>query len=475
VRRYLASLPKPVYLAVSVANPSPTPLSEGATPSPLWIKFSSAAAPLDRIGKDVTTDFTVTPPIAGVWHWESDTTLTFTPAADWPVGQRYRLEWRPGFLAPQALVERTGVDFRAPPITGRVEGAEFWEDPTDPKNKRAVVTFEFTQPVDKASLEQRVALKMRVGPDTKATRALGWKLTFDDTGAKAWVQSDPIPLPDEAGTVEMTLAPGVLAARGGEGTENPLTAEVSVPSLATYFRVDDASTAVVTNDRHEMERVAQLHFTAPVRAADLRDHVTVWELPKDRPAIGDEPERPDWGWNDPAEIVPEVLARSRQLDVTWLPSDPEWAYTQTFRFDAAGGRWLYVQIAKGVRAFGDYPLVEPWNAVLHVEEFPQSVQIMHEGSILALSGSCRSWRATSSSSTSSSRGSCPAASPTSRRTRAATTSSRIGSGASASPTSPRSSTNRARSAAAHRARRSTRSSTSARRCRTARHRAVSSS
>ncbi len=390
LRHWLANRPQPDYLTVTVLDPAPTPLVKDATPNPLRVVFSGAAAPLDRIGKDVTDGFTVTPPIAGVWRWETDSTLVFAPAAEWPVGQRYRLDMQASFLAPQALVASREIAFRAPPVTGTVAGSAFWEDPTDPKNKRAVVTLAFTHPVDKASLEQRLALRMRVDPeqrfDGRDTRALGFKVTYDEIGAKAWVQSEPIALPERMGAVQLTLDEGVLAARGGEGTADPMDAVVAIPSIGTYFRVDDASTAVATDDRHRMERVAQLRFTAPVRVEDLRGHVTVWELPRDRPAIGDEPERPEWAWSDPAEIVPEVLAKSRRLEPGWLPSDPEYAREQTFRFDAAGGRWIYLRIEKGVRAFGDFPLAEPYMAVLAVEEFPRTVAIMHEGAILALSG-----------------------------------------------------------------------------------------
>jgi uncharacterized protein YfaS (alpha-2-macroglobulin family) len=390
IQRYLASRPQPEYLSVTVVDPPPTSLEKDATPNPLRITFSGAAAPLDRIGKDVTDDFTVTPPVAGVWRWESDTSLVFTPAAEWPVGQEYQLALTPGFLAPQALLESSRIAFLAPPVAGTVDATDFWEDPTDPRNKRAVVTLQFTHPIDKASLEQRLALRMRVDPeqrfDGKGSRAVGFKLTFDDVGAKAWVQSEPIVLPEHPGAVQMTLDAGVLSARGGEGTAEKLTAEVPVPSVETYFRVADASTAVATNDAHRMERIGTLQFTAPVRAEDLRSHVTVWELPRDRPAVGDEPERIDWRWTDPAEVVPEVLALARRLDVTWLPSEPEWSREQSFRFDATGGRTLYLRIEKGTKSFGDYPLVQPYTTVLSIEEFPQTVEIMHEGAVLALSG-----------------------------------------------------------------------------------------
>lgn len=390
VQRWLASRPKPDYLTVTVVDPAPTPLVTDATPNPLRVQFSGAAAPLDRIGKVVTDGFTVTPPVAGTWQWESDAALVFAPAAEWPVGQRYRLDLQPGFLASQALLERREIAFRAPPITGTVEGATFWEDPTDPKNKRAVVTLQFTHPVDKASLEQRVALRLRLDPepsfDGRDTKALGFKVTYDDTGARAWVQSEPITLPERLAAVRMALDAGVLAARGGEGTADPIEAIVAVPSVASYFRVADAATAVATDDRHHMERVATVSFTAPVRVDDLRGTVNVWELPRDRPALGDEPERPDFAWSDPAEIVPEVLAKARKLEPVWLPSEPEWSREQSFKFDAAGGRWIYLRVEKGTRAFGDYPLVEPYAAVLAVEEFPRTVEIMHEGAVLALSG-----------------------------------------------------------------------------------------
>lgn len=390
VRRYLDSLPKPDYVTVTVVEPEPTPLEKDARPNPLRVVFSAAAAPLERIGKDVATDFTVTPAVAGVWHWDSDTELVFTPAAEWPVGQSFTLDLDRGFLAPQTLLESRRLAFRSPAIVASLDSQDFWEDPTDPKNKRVVVGLQFTHPVDKATLEKRLALRMRVDPvtdfDDAKARDLGFKLVFDDTGAKAWVQSEPIVLPAGDGAVRVTLAPGVQSSRGGVGTTERLVAEVAVPSVETYFRVNDATTAVATNDAHRMERIATIEFTAPVQVSDLKGHVTVWELPADRPAIGDEPERHDVTWEDPAEIVPEVLAHARKLDVTWLPSEPTFAKEQRFRFDATGGRALFLQVAQGTRAFGDYALAKRFDAVLAVEEFPQSVEIMHEGAVLALSG-----------------------------------------------------------------------------------------
>ena len=62
------------------------------------------------------------------------------------------------------------------------------------------------------------------------------------------------------------------------------------------------------------------------------------------------------------------------------PQAPEWAKQQSFRFEATGGRSLYVRVEKGTTGFGDYALVKPFTSVLAVEEFPRSVEILHEGS-----------------------------------------------------------------------------------------------
>ena len=140
LQRWLASRPKPDYLTIAVSNPEPTALEPDAKPNPLRVSFSGSAAPLDRIGKPVADGFTITPaPPKGTWKWDSSSELVFTPAEEWPVGQDYRLDMGPGFLAPQALVESRRLELRSPALRAVIAGAEFWEDPTDPKDKRAVV------------------------------------------------------------------------------------------------------------------------------------------------------------------------------------------------------------------------------------------------------------------------------------------------------------------------------------------------
>jgi uncharacterized protein YfaS (alpha-2-macroglobulin family) len=392
--RWWEARPQPAYVAVSIDEPAPTALPTPEVPkpqpNPLVVRFSRAAAPLSNVGKQVEEGLAVTPPVAGVWRWANDSELTFTPQADWEVGRTYRVRFERRFFAKQALLERYDLSFTSPRFTGSVVEQAFYEDPTDPHNKRVTATLRFTHPVDRGSLEKRLALRMRVDPvkdfRDASVKLFGFKLAYDEVGATAYLTSDVVPLPDREGEMQIALDPGVVSTRGGPGTSAPIVFSVGVPSVATYFRVASVEPGVATNANHEMERVVTLQFTAPVRVEDLAPNVAVYELPKDKPAIGDLPASLDHRWTRAGEVVPEVLARAVRVDPTWLPSEPTYAKLQAFRYQATPGRWLYVRVERGTRSFGDFALAEAYGATARVEEMPPTIEILHDGSLLSLSG-----------------------------------------------------------------------------------------
>ncbi len=388
------SRPQPSYLAVEVVEPAPTPLPTELDPAPkpypLVVRYSGAAAPLDRVGKEVSEAFRVEPAVAGAWRWSNDRELVFTPASDWEVGEEYRVRFERSFFARQALLERYELTFRSPRFAARLEAPVFYEDPTDPRNKRVTATLRFTHPVDRGSLEKRIALRLRVDPvkdfRDASVQSFAFKVAYDEVGGTAYVTSDVIALPEREGEMRVEIDDGVVAARGGPGTDAELAQSVRVPSVATYFRLDSVAASVVTNEAHEMERVVTLQFTAPVRSQDLSPKVEVFELPKDKPAIGDAAAIPDHDWSNASEVVPQVLAKALKLEPTWLPAATDYAKLQAFRYSATAGRWLYVRVERGARSFGDYPLVETAGRTVLVDEMPRTIEILHEGSLLSLAG-----------------------------------------------------------------------------------------
>ena len=81
-----------------------------------------------------------------------------------------------------------------------------------------------------------------------------------------------------------------------------------------------------------------------------------------------------------------ALEQARRIEFTVVPSERAQDRQHAFKIRVESEGELYVRVAKGVRAFGDYPLAEDYNAVVAVPELPREVQIEGQGGLLALNG-----------------------------------------------------------------------------------------
>jgi len=102
--------------------------------------------------------------------------------------------------------------------------------------------------------------------------------------------------------------------------------------------------------------------------------------------IGDEKEAKDYEWSNALEAVPTVMRLAVPVSVEWTPTELEFSKTQSFKYTADPGQFLLVVIHKGVKSFGDYPLVKDYSEVIGAPPFPPAIKIVSEGSLLSLSG-----------------------------------------------------------------------------------------
>jgi alpha-2-macroglobulin len=383
-------LPEPYYLQVSVSRPDPTPLEPNAIPDNVNVQFSGSAAKLGAIGKNVTSGITVTPPLEGVWRWVSDSQLVFTPRNDWPIGQDYTIKLDRKLFPSHILLRDYSYSFRSPDFGASIVDEEFYEDPTDPKIKQVVATVEFTHPVDKADFEKRISFRMRVEPvksfDSSDAKSFGFKVTYNAAGGKAFIHSDPFGIPNNEGQMLLSIAKGVRSTRGGPGTQEDLERTVDIPGIESYFRIESVNADEVANDQDEMERIGTVTASAPMRQSELAKNISVFLLPRDKPAIGDEKLVKDYQWSDPLEVVPGIMKLATPVSVEWIPAEREFFATQSFKFTADAGRFLLVTVHHGLKSFGDYPLAKDYSQVIAAPAFPPAVKIISEGSVLSLSG-----------------------------------------------------------------------------------------
>jgi alpha-2-macroglobulin len=382
--------PPPRYVEYTVTWPGPTELKPGSKPNPVTVSFSGSAAALGSIGKQVPSGITVTPPVDGVWQWNSDTYLQFTPKRDWEVGRDYDVTLDRKLFGPGVLLKSYSFRFRSPAFAASLGAAEFYQDPTDPRINQVVATFTFTHPVDKSDFEKRLALQMSVEPAKGKQPGppipFGFKVSYDQTAGKAFVHSESFRIPDNNAQMLLTLAKGVHSSRGGPGTVAALQESVPIPGVATFFQIQSVNATVAAGPHDTMERVCSVSASVPMHQGDLATNISVVLLPKDRPAIGNVPIMQDYQWSDPTEAVPAVMALATPVPIQWLPSEREYMPVQSFKFSADTGRFLLVTINRGLKSYGGYPLSAKFSAVIAAAQFPQSIKIVSQGSLLSLSG-----------------------------------------------------------------------------------------
>ncbi|MFZ4765705.1 MAG: Ig-like domain-containing protein, partial [Roseimicrobium sp.] len=136
--------------------PGLTPIVKGkAQPENLVIEFSGSFAPVELVGKPVTTGVTLTPATKGAWTWSNDRRLVFQPSADWPAGTDY--EVAVNFpLPPATKLKQAKWSFTTKPFAPSIAHSEFYTDPTDPAVHQVVTELRFTHPVAKGEIEKRI-------------------------------------------------------------------------------------------------------------------------------------------------------------------------------------------------------------------------------------------------------------------------------------------------------------------------------
>lgn len=376
-------------LSVTGTAPGPMKLVDDAQPEPLHVHFGGAAARLDLVGKPVTEGIRLAPALPGEWRWVSDTQLSFIPKEDWAVGQDYRVELDAGLFADHVRLARYDYRFRSARFSASVSQFEFHQDPKDPRIKKVVTTVVFSHPVDSADFEKRITLRM--AGQSEGIFGIGaehypFTVSYNKFKGEAYIHSDSIAIPAKDSHMTLTIDAGVRAARGGPAYAEKLKRQTAIPGMFNFFRIKSAGLSIVRNERYEPERVLIVETTAGVLESGIQKNLSVYLLPKDRPAIQDRPAQADYHWNNPIEIGPEVLSASTPVILEPLPTDREYPQLHSFKYRSDAGRYLYIKLNKGIEAYGGYVLAKEYDSVVRVPAFPRELNIMYDGAVLSLSG-----------------------------------------------------------------------------------------
>lgn len=363
----------------------------------LSLRFSGSVAPIALVGKQASAGMVIEPKIAGTWTWDSDRQLTFQPKEDWPIGQKYVVNFDPTLaFAQHVRVKQRRFDFSSASFVVKIASSEFYQDPQDATLKKAVINLRFSHPVNTVDLEKRIVLnvhdKISLRKDDAQEKLLPKKfvITYDERRLNAFVHSEPLAIPVINGSLQMHIAAGVHAQRGGNASTDEIRTAVTLPSLYS-LNISSISATLVDNAHYEPEQVLVMETSQAINEHDASKGISAYILPQLCPAAQpNQPDQPDqpcnWNIDDVSE---SVLNKSQKLALEPVPTEREYSELHSFKYHADPNNMVFVKVEKGLKSFGGYLLANPAVEIVQVPDYPRVLKFMADGALLSLSGERR--------------------------------------------------------------------------------------
>ncbi|MEJ2610211.1 MAG: MG2 domain-containing protein [Candidatus Thiodiazotropha sp.] len=395
---YYLQLPIPLRYLAQVSGPRLTPVvDEVLQPQPLTIAFDYdpdylaeteqslpevSLANMMLLDKPITQGIRLQPALAGEWRWQDDQTLVFNPEEDWPAGQTYLVHLSKSLFRDGAKLKDESVSFTTPPFNAEIVQFELYQEPGGTSREReGVATLSFSHPVDKASLEAKLSAQLIETPVDEGKlklrkRKLAVTLEFDKLGRTAYLHTEPVAIMDYPNRIELVMATGVTAAKGGATSESGAMQQVDLPDSTHLFKVSELSTMIVPNKQEQPEQILSLEFSDEVAHEQLSNQLEVRLLP--------ERNKP---W--PLSEAIQAAKDSPLVSLSLVPNERDSASRYSARMDVPEGRTLLVSLKPELTSVGGFQLVRGYRQLVDSPRYPQELKITGDGSVLTMSGEHR--------------------------------------------------------------------------------------
>jgi len=349
---------------------------------PLIIDFGVQAAPLETLSTAVTEGIKLSPEIDGIWNWnQGGNQLIFTPKKEWSMAQKYTISLNPlKLLAPTIKTDTKRLEFNTENIKMTIADKEFYQDPISPSQKKTIFHVKFNYPIDVASFEKAVTLKITTKKD-KLISTPQFYVTYDDSKMDAWIHSEPINLPEDLSQMKLHIQKGVTSSKQHSGKAEEVFSAMDIPGLYT-LKITQVNTSVVKNINDKYEHALIVNTNDAIKGMDLLYAVTLWLLPEKNP---DYPKIENYKWNTSA-VTEKILSESKALTFQIADTQNEYEKTQSLIFNAPPNRYIFAQFKKGLHSVGGYQTGNTTASTLRVTDYPSTLQFMSKGSILSLNG-----------------------------------------------------------------------------------------
>lgn len=370
------------YVSGDVQNPSVSAYSDGKIyPSAFTISFSAPVAKLDLADKKIDTPIKIFPDVAGTWEWVGQSSLKFTPSADWAPATTYKVTLPKSIFDAAYDIKPLTYKITTPPFSAQFTQKEFYEDPTNPKIKRVTATVEFSHPVDLEDLKKNISAKTAGGQEYQIT------VTPGALGRSAYLVSDPIKIGAEEDFLTLSIKK-VKNRYNNQTLENKIQEKITIPSASTFFKINGMHTDIVLNQdkENEAEQIVFVDFSTAVSSDELADYFNLYTYSDSC-----------WRFEEAykklknTDAHPTAVKGVRPLPFTALPIENESAKVHTFKYTIQNPKNVCVigLVTQGLKSADDFELGQSQMRTMNAARFPSEVKIAFDGSLLSFTGDKR--------------------------------------------------------------------------------------
>lgn len=380
--------PQPIKFSVSGSTPKSKSFDENAKPNNLYMYFGGSVAPLSQIGKEIRNNIEIIPEIKGQWQWYSENQIVFEPIEDWKPGVEYIVHLKKKLFPEHIYLDKYEYKFRVEEISLNLVNREFYTSPKDPSDKRVIFEIKSNYSIDPRKFENLIHLNIsekKEGVQIVSPKKIKWEVKYDEWKSKATIISEKIKIPLEPQFMELKVEEGTHSILGGEPYKFAISDRVKIPSMYDYFKIDNLYIDFVKNEKHETDQVLMIETTNRVSSEKVLEYFQVYQLPQDKPAYNGLGLEKDHYWYTD-EINSFFLSRSQKLNLKVIPSSEEFSKVHSFKINAKPNRSLYCKIRSGLPSRGGFILAKDFQEIVEVQAYPEELKILHEGSVLSLSG-----------------------------------------------------------------------------------------
>ncbi|MDR3049513.1 MAG: alpha-2-macroglobulin family protein [Elusimicrobiota bacterium] len=384
-------------------------------PNPLYIEFNDSAAKIDLIGGEAK-GAKLSPKCEGVWKWDNEYRLSFTPKNEWAAGQKYTIKLPKKIFNSQIKLSKYSYKIQLSPFRAKLLSFQLFENPQNPQEHNLQAEFSFSHSVDIKSLQKNISLTLDGQP-------LKFAVSFNKAAVKAYIVSDSVEITDknqiailnigaiksiggaEALLIDATeglpIRPLVKGMSAAENKIRTLKKEIEISDKDDFLKFLYVRSIIVNNNQDELQQILSAAFNNSINADDLSRHIKAYLLPVKNPRIQDKnSDKEDYSYNwtysdliyenmyGEGGIDKDIIKISQNLALDFVSSQ-ENAKSYSFKYNAQDikDRWIFVIISSGLQSASGFKLAKDAVGIIKSAKIPKEAKFIGGGSILSLAGS----------------------------------------------------------------------------------------